>query len=102
MAKGDDILPGRMSALDGTYSAKYDWCITTPATAAVETVADAIGRDPADIGQLYSDFDPEALNNLILTAQSTTGGSGTVVSFAVETLRVTIHGSGNVDVEERI
>ncbi len=72
---------------------RYEWSATHPSTAVVESVAAAVGRDPAAIGPLYESVDPDALDALVLSD----GVAGAVtVSVTLAGCRVTVRGSGEV------
>jgi hypothetical protein len=74
---------------------RYEWSSTYPSTAVVESVAAAIGRDPAAIGPLYESVDPDALDALVLSDGVADAGA-VVVSVTLAGCRVTVRGSGEV------
>lgn len=77
---------------DRGIEAEFDWSVTTPAMAVVETVAAATGREPLDLDHLQGAVDPDALDALMR------GGDGTDVSFSYEGHVVTASGDGCVRV----
>jgi hypothetical protein len=83
-------------------SRNYAWADVTPATAVVETVADAIDLDPIDLDPLHEAVDTDALNRVVQPDQSETPGS-LRVSFSYHDFFVVVRQTGRVtlyDLEE--
>jgi len=88
--------PDTPSEEDGAIRAEYDWTVTTPSTAVVETVAIASNRKSTGIEPLYEFIDPDALNALIRSNGAESVDDGTVVTFEFVGQSVTVHGGGVV------
>lgn len=83
----------------GTHRTRYDWeSPVSLTTAIVEVVAEVDGVDPRDLDRLTEAVDPEALDAIF--APSPTGGARHQgrVSFVYAGHRVTVHGSGDIEV----
>lgn len=80
---------------------EYDWTETNPTTAVAETLAAAADCDPLDLDPLYDSVDPDSLDTIVESSRPAADGCGTMVSFPLETRRVTVHGDGEVVVRDR-
>jgi len=76
-------------------SRNYAWADVTPATAVVETVADALDRDPTALDPLHDAVDTDALNRVVEPNQSNTPGS-LRVSFSYHDFFVVVRQTGRV------
>jgi hypothetical protein len=87
---------GRVAdAMTESIRSRYEWSLTDPATAVIESVAAATGRDPVAIGPLHDSVDPDALDALIRNGGATDTDTVTV-SLCFEGRRVTVHSTGDV------
>ncbi|MFB6171889.1 MAG: HalOD1 output domain-containing protein [Haloarculaceae archaeon] len=83
-----------MTTDHGTQTARrYDWSETPPSYAVVETVARADGTDPVDLGPLYEQVDPDALDALLADAR------GVAVTFPFAGHEVTVGSDGVIEVD---
>lgn len=69
---------------------------STPSARVVTAVAEAAETDPLDLPPLYSALDPDALDALVTNSES----SSIFLTFPYAGYTVSIHGDGEVDVEE--
>lgn len=74
----------------------FDWSVTQPTTAVVDTVAKDAGRDPTELPALYDELDPDALNKIIES-----GKPEISVSFVYNDRNITVHGQGDVVVRSQ-
>lgn len=91
--EAEDPCPDFASEADaskGTYGSD-----TSPTICVVETVADALGTDPTELGPLYEAVDPDALDRLFESSHRFTTGR---VTFAFEGCDVTVDADGWVAV----
>lgn len=77
------------------YVGRFDWDERAPASAVVASVAKAEGCEAEELDTLYDYIDPDALNELVDSAN----GEYVELSFAFDAHRVTVRGNGNVFVE---
>jgi hypothetical protein len=85
---------GAPQAADATPTSRtYTWTDVTPATAVVETVADATGCDPLDLDPLHQSVDADALN-AVTTDDGRTTDLG--VSFSYHGFRVVVSQTGAI------
>jgi hypothetical protein len=98
MGESDDR-PSRMSDAPDALHAEFDWDVTSPSVAVVQTVAIAAGREATELSPLIGALDPDALDQLY-----TTGPDGDVsLSFQLDGYAVTVTGDGDVYVRtERV
>lgn len=76
----------------------YEWtAFGRPTTAVVEGVADATGRNPADVAPPERRVDAETLNALVESGREGDGG-GVSVSFTLDGVAVTIDSDGTLEV----
>ena len=78
----------------GPGTVRYEWESMPPATAAVEAVADATGREPTKLEPLVRAVDPDALNALFDGRAPAQGE--TAVSFGYAGCDVTVRGTGTI------
>lgn len=82
-----------------TYRTRYEWASPVSlATAVIEVIAEIEDIDPRDVDRLTDGIDPEALDALfapIPTAESRRKGW---VSFVLGDHRVTVRGTGDIEV----
>lgn len=84
----------------GTYRTRYDWASPVPlSTVVVEVVAEVAGIDPREVGRLHEAVDPEALDELFQPTPLAGARQDGEVSFVVDEHRVTVHGTGDLEVE---
>ena len=81
---------------DGTVRAQYDWAVTPPPTAVIETIAAALDRETTALEPLYEPVDPDALNALLRSNGSSTTPDDLTVRFTVADRQITVHDSGDV------
>lgn len=81
--------------------ASYDWEVTSPAAAVVETVGKAFNAAHTTFEPLYDTVDPDALNALVMSSDAP-GNPNATVSFEYADRLVIVHSSGDVDVQETI
>lgn len=81
---------------DGTVRAQYDWTSISPTTAVIETVAIAVDREPTTLEALYESVDPDALNALVHSRESSTRGDTVRVSFVFSDHHVSVDGTGEI------
>ena len=75
---------------------RYEWtAFGRPSTAIVEIVADATGREPADVAPPERYVDPETLDALVASGGD---GAGVSVSFALDCAEVTVDSDGTLEV----
>jgi len=84
------------SEKDRAIQAEYDWTVTPPSTAVIETVAAACDRDPLQLEPLYEVVDPDALDALIRSSGGGPVADGPTVTFEFAEKSVTVHGGGAV------
>nr|WP_256562619.1 HalOD1 output domain-containing protein [Halomarina sp. BND7] len=79
-----------------TIYATYDWSVTSPSVAVIETVARARGREPMAMNPLHDSVDPDALDALFQSIPD--GRSPTDVSLSVTYAgyEVTVRSTGDV------
>ncbi|MFC5277827.1 HalOD1 output domain-containing protein [Halorubrum rubrum] len=80
----------------GVVHAQYDWSVTTPAEAVIETVAVTVDREPTMLEPLYEVVDTDALNTIFRSIGSKPAGGETAVSFVFVGQQVTVHARGDV------
>lgn len=84
----------------GTHRARYDWASPVSLTTAiVEILAEVEDVDSRDVGRLYEAIDPEALDVLFHPSPIAEARREGQVSFVVDEHRVTVHGTGDIEVE---
>lgn len=84
----------------GTYRTRYDWASSVPlSTVIVEVVAEVAGIDPRDVGRLHQAVDPESLDGLFQPTPTAGVRRDGQVSFDLDDHRVTVHGTGVIEVE---
>lgn len=81
---------------EGVIRAEFDWSSKVPSTAVVEAVAIASDREPTAIEPLYGAVDPDALDALVRSDATDSGGAEATVSFSFAGHDVTVHGDGTV------
>lgn len=81
---------------DGTVRGQYDWSMTEPSTAVIETVAEARNRDPTELEPLYEAVDSDALDALVRSDGRSTAAGAVTVSFEFGDQQVTVDSSGDV------
>lgn len=80
-------------------SRSYAWADVTPATAVVETVADATDIDPIDLDPLHEAVDTDALNRVVQPDQSDTPDD-LRVSFSYHGFSVVVRQAGRVTLHD--
>lgn len=73
-----------------TERQQYDFEETAPAMAVVQTLADATGEQPTEIESLFDHVDPDALNSLLRSSNSSNPDEPTTVSFTVSDRHVNV------------
>ena len=91
--------PSDDEATDGAVRGNYDWDVTAPSTAVVETLAVALNRTEASIDPLYDSIDPETPDAVVQSSRSTANTSVTTVAFTVGDRQVTVDSRGTVVVQ---
>jgi len=86
---------------DTTVRSQFNWEVTPPSLAIIETVAEAVDGEPTTIDPLYEYVDPDALDVVVRSKSIRAGGEPTTVSFDFADQRVTVHSDGRVVVRER-
>jgi hypothetical protein len=81
--------------------ARFDWDTIQPATAVVETVADALDLDPTAVESLFETIDPDALNRLLVPNQTNESSTPIAVAFEYAGRTVTATNAGAVVVTDR-
>lgn len=76
--------------------AEFEWTLTSPAIAVVETVSEACDLDPRDVAPLYETIDPDALDALVGSGLDELRDDELRVSFTYEGQRVTVTRAGEV------
>ena len=66
--------------------------------AVVTAVAEVLDRDPATIGPLYDAIDPDALDRLFASTNTTARKGAGQVMFSVEGCEVTVYANGRLEV----
>lgn len=64
----------------------------------INQVADVTGTDPLELEPLYHSVDPDCLDTLFETSESTAGQSGGHVQFSMAGCRVVVSADGSIDV----
>ena len=80
----------------GTVHARYDWAVTPPPIAVIETIAVALDRETEAFGPLYESVDPDALDVLLRSNASSAAPNDLTVRFTVADRQITVHSSGDV------
>lgn len=93
----DDERPG--SDVDEAIRAEFDWSVTPPSRAVVETVAIAADREPTGIEPLYETIDPDALDTLIHPDGTSPVEGDTTVTFTLDCHQVLVQRDGTVVVQ---
>lgn len=79
--------------------ARYEWSTTPPLVAVIETIATAVGCDAQEVDCVYENVDPDALDALV--HRSGWGPDEDVhVTFPYDDWTVSVHGSGEVVVQQ--
>jgi hypothetical protein len=96
--------PSDDEATDGAVRGNYDWDVTAPSTAVVETLAVALNRTEASIDPLYDSIDPETLDAVVQSSRSTanTNTNTTTMAFTVGDRQVTVDSRGTVVVRPSV
>ena len=84
------------SGADGTVRARYEWASTPPQIAVIETIAVALDRETTALEPLYEFVDPDALDALLRSNDSSATPNDITVTFSVADRQVTVHSSGDV------
>lgn len=74
--------------------AEFDWSEVTPSTAVVETVAIAADREPTVLEPLYETIDPDALDMLIRSMETSSIDGNATVTFALDAYELTVQRDG--------
>ena len=89
---GEPTQSAEEDTADDSIHAQYDWTEIAPTLGVIETVADLVETDEADLDPLFDYIDPEALNSLVRPR----GADAVSVSFDYATYQVTVQSSGDV------
>jgi hypothetical protein len=82
-----------------TYHTHHDWTTTEPlSTTVVNAIAEVMDADPTEIGPLYEQFDPDALDGLFSPRRGELCGSGGHVGFTFDGHHVFIQSDGHISV----
>ncbi len=85
--------------ISATYHTRHDWTDAEPlSTTVTRALAEAMDADPTEIGPLYEQFDPDALDRLFHPQQDGTVRTGGHVGFTIEGYRVFVRSDGFVSV----
>ena len=68
---------------DGTVRARYEWASTPPQIAVIETIAVALDRETTALEPLYEFVDPEALDALLRSNDSSATPNDITVTFTL-------------------
>lgn len=85
---------------DETIHSKYDWGVTSPSAAVVESVATALDREPTDGDPLSEFIEPDALD-VIFQSNHASRRNDVSISFVVDDRHVTVHSRGDVIVQPK-
>ncbi len=88
---------GLFSNADEPVQAEFDWGNISPSTAVVETVARASNRDPTATNPLYNAIDPDALDSLCGSTDTSTPDEHVSVEFAFEGYEVRVDSVGTIE-----
>lgn len=82
----------------GNYRVRYDWSSPVElSTAIVEVLAAVKEVDPHDVDRIAEAVDPDALNRLFTPMAGADRSRGSV-SFPIDDHRVTVEGSGEIEI----
>ncbi|MCO8245558.1 MULTISPECIES: HalOD1 output domain-containing protein [unclassified Haladaptatus] len=85
--------------ITATYHTRHDWQDAEPLSTTVTTaLAEAMDADPTEIGPLYDQFDPDALDGLFHPRPDGVARTGGHVSFTIDGYRVFVRSDGFVSV----
>lgn len=82
-----------------TYRTHHDWADSKQLSTTVMTaIAEAMDADPTEIGPLYDQFDPDALDGLFSPRSDGVPRTGGRVGFTFEGYHVFIRSDGHISV----
>lgn len=82
-----------------THRARYEWSSPVPlTTAVVEVIAEVTDVDPREVTRLTYSVDPEALDSIFAPAPDSPHRRDGRLTFVLEGHRVTVHGTGEIEV----
>lgn len=85
----------RSAATAATYHTTHDWTNTESLSTTVMTaVAEAMGEDPREIGPLYDQFDPDALDGLFSPRPGDSPRTESHVGFTFEGYHILVQSDG--------
>ena len=81
------------------YHTQHDWKDSEPLSATVtRALAEAMDADPTEIGPLYDQFDPDALDGLFHPRRNGSDRTGGHIAFTFDEYRVFVRSDGFVSV----
>lgn len=87
---------GAVGSISEAIHAQYDWTLTRPSIAVIETIATARNENPTDLPALSSYIDLDALDRLFKHKASGQGHPDIQLSFSFEAHEVTVGSGGTV------
>ncbi|WP_266080534.1 HalOD1 output domain-containing protein [Haladaptatus caseinilyticus] len=82
-------------ATPAAYHTTHDWTDTEPLSTTVMTaVAEAMNKDPREIGPLYDQFDPDALDGLFSSRPGGHPPTGSHIGFTFEGYHIYVQSNG--------
>lgn len=94
--------PSGVAAVPGDSTrGQFDWSVTPPSRAIVETVADAVDSDVLELPPLQRAIDADALDSLFGDVAHHPSGSLHEVSFTYADCEIAVAAYGEVTVEPR-
>ncbi len=83
------------NATAATYHTTHDWADAEPlSTTLMTAIADAMDEDPREIGPLYEQFDPDALDGLFSSRPDERPPRGSHIGFTFEGYHVFVQSDG--------
>lgn len=77
---------------------RYDWSVTPPSIAVLETIADFTGQSPTSLPPLYEVVDPDSLDTICGRGTIVKGAGLVRISFRYAGHEVTISSDGDINV----
>ena len=98
MSEKDSLNSGDDDEPPEGIQTQYDWSLTEPSAAVVETIAWATNCDHQELNPLYDSIDPDAFDAILAPPTTKNTDMTTSISFTYADYTVTVQSNGTVNV----